>query len=103
VAGAGATLEAGAGSPDPPAEGRDDAEASSGAGDTARGALTDGCDDVAVVFGAGRACGEVQPASTTATPATASGPILVVRQWAWPIRAVADVTTSLWTTHMTNP
>ena len=92
----GPALDDGAGVPDPVAG------ASPGVGDTAAGALADGCDVGVAVFGATRACREVQPARTSARTATASAMFLVTRKWARPGGAIADITDSLWASHMTN-
>ena len=98
----GPALDAGAGVPDPVAGALEDAGALSGVGDTATGALADGCDVGVAVFAATRACREVQPARTSARTATASAMFLVTRKWARPVGAIADVTDSLWASHMTN-
>ena len=98
----GPALDAGAGAPDPVAGALEEAGASAGVGDTAAGALADGCDVGVAVFGVGCACREVQPASTSARMATASALFLVTRKWARPVGAIADVTDSLCASHMTN-
>ena len=98
----GPALDARAGEPGPVAGAREEAGASPGAGDTAVGTLADGCDVGVAVFGAGCACREVQPASTSARTATASAMFLVTRKEARPVGAIADITDSLWASHMTN-
>ena len=97
----GAVLEAGAGTPDPLAGAGDDAGASSGGGDTATGALADGCDGAVAVFCAGCPCGDVQPASASVRTAIVGATRLVIRHWAF--GALADITNSLWPPHMTKP
>jgi hypothetical protein len=94
------SLEAGAGLPDPPVGGRDDAGVS-GDGGTGRSALGEGGNDVAPDFGEGPACGVVQPASTSVRLAIVSATLLVIHQGVF--AAAADITNPLWPRHMTNP
>lgn len=83
-------LEAGAGLFDPTA-----------GGDTGRGTLGEGEDDVATDFGPGRACVVVQPASTSVRLVIVSAALLVViRQRV--LAAAADITSPLSLPHMTN-
>lgn len=98
----GPALDAGAGVPDPVAGAGEEAGAASGAGVTAVGALADVCDVGVAVFGAGCACREVQPASTSARTATAGATLLVTRKSARPLGAIAQVTDSLLASYMTN-